>query len=64
MRADRLLMGAWAVATGVSYLTPALGSPVLYGGGVLSRCVPACPENVLQVGSAPALLDSVLRWNS
>ena len=29
----------------------ALLSPVLAGGGPLSGCVPACPENVLQIGS-------------
>ena len=36
----------------------ALLSPVLAGGGPLSGCVPACPANVLQIGSAP----EVVRW--
>jgi signal transduction histidine kinase len=30
---------------------------VIAGGGPLSVCVPGCPANVLQVGSAPSLVD-------
>jgi hypothetical protein len=53
----RWLMLALAVAIAGFFLPWALFTPVLAGGGVLSRCVPACPENVLQIGSAPQLVE-------
>jgi signal transduction histidine kinase len=62
--ADRLLMGAWAVVLGGFFLPWALGSPVIAGGGPLSTCVPACPKNGLQVGSAPGLVELLGRWET
>lgn len=62
--AERLLMGAWAVVLGAFFLPWALGSAVIAGGGPLSTCVPACPANVLQVGSAPRLVESLGRWET
>jgi signal transduction histidine kinase len=53
----RWLMLALAVAIAGFFLPWALFTPVIAGGGVLSRCVPACPENVLQIGSAPRLVE-------
>jgi signal transduction histidine kinase len=63
-RADRLLMAAWAVVLGGFFLPWALGSPVIAGGGPLSGCVPACPDNVLQIGSAPELVELLGRWET
>src|SRR4051794_2125518 len=51
--ANRLLIGAVAVALGGFFLPWALLSPVIAGGGPLAACVPACPDNVLQVATAP-----------
>jgi signal transduction histidine kinase len=61
---DRLLMGAWAVVLGAFFAPWALGSPVIAGGGPLSTCVPACPKNVLQLGSAPDLVEVLGRWET
>ena len=48
------------VVVSVEFFIPtALFSPVLHGGGPLDRCAPACPENVLQVASAPKLVEVV-----
>jgi signal transduction histidine kinase len=63
-RADRLLMGAWLVVLCGFFLPWALGSPVIAGGGPLSTCVPACPANVLQIGSAPGLVETLGRWET
>jgi hypothetical protein len=52
---ERVVMAGWALVLASFVLPWALGSPVIAGGGPLSTCVPACPDNVLQVGSAPAL---------
>ena len=41
------------------FIPRALLSPVIQGGGPLDRCVPACPENVLQVASAPKLAEAI-----
>ena len=60
--ADRALVGAWTVVMFGFFLPWALGSPVIAGAGPLSTCVPACPDNVLQIGSAPALVDVLGRW--
>jgi signal transduction histidine kinase len=62
--ADRLLIGAWTVVVLGFFLPWALGSPVIAGGGPLSGCIPACPENVLQVASAPELVDFLGRWQT
>jgi signal transduction histidine kinase len=55
--AARWLMGALALAVGAFFLPWALFSPVIAGGGPLTRCAPNCPENVLQLGSAPRLVE-------
>jgi signal transduction histidine kinase len=55
--AARWLMGALALAVAAFFLPWALFSPVIAGGGPLTRCAPNCPENVLQLGSAPRLVD-------
>ena len=48
------------VALSVEFFIPtALFSAGLHGGGPLDRCAPACPENVLQVASAPKLVEVV-----
>ena len=51
--AARWLMAALGLGILVFFLPWALFSPVIAGGGPLTRCAPDCPENVLQVGSAP-----------
>jgi LuxR family transcriptional regulator, maltose regulon positive regulatory protein len=51
----RWLTGALAIALVAFYLPTALSSSQLYGGGPLLRCVNRCPENLLQLGSAPSL---------
>jgi signal transduction histidine kinase len=50
-------MAALALGILVSFLPWALFSPVIAGGGPLTRCAPNCPDNVLQLGSAPHLVD-------
>jgi signal transduction histidine kinase len=55
--AERLLMAGMALVLLGFFLPWALFSPVIAGGGPLSVCVPACPPNVLQIGSAPSLVD-------
>ena len=56
-RAERILMTALAIVLAVGFVPWALLSPVIAGGGPLSACVPACPENVLQIGSNPELVE-------
>jgi signal transduction histidine kinase len=55
--AARWLMGALTLAVAAFFLPWALFSPVIAGGGPLTRCAPNCPENVLQLGSAPRLVE-------
>jgi signal transduction histidine kinase len=55
--AARWLMGALALAVAAFFLPWALFSPVIAGGGPLTRCAPNCPENVLQLGTAPRLVE-------
>jgi signal transduction histidine kinase len=55
--AARWLMGALWLAVLGFFLPWALLSPVIAGGGPLNTCAPACPENVLQIASAPKLVD-------
>ena len=55
--AARWLMAALGLGILVSFLPWALFSPVIAGGGPLTRCAPNCPENVLQLGSAPDLVE-------
>jgi signal transduction histidine kinase len=56
-RAARWLMGALVLGVLAFFLPWALFSPVISGGGPLTRCATACPENVLQIGSAPKLVE-------
>jgi signal transduction histidine kinase len=56
-RAERVLMWALAIVLAQFFVPWVLLSPVIAGGGPLSVCVPACPENVLQVGSDAALVE-------
>ena len=51
-------MGALALGIAAFFLPWALLSPVIAGGGPLTRCAPSCPENVLQLGSAPGLVEA------
>jgi signal transduction histidine kinase len=55
--AARWLMAALALGVVGFFLPWALLSPVIAGGGPLTRCAPNCPENVLQLGSAPGLVE-------
>jgi signal transduction histidine kinase len=55
--AARWLMAALALAVAAFFVPWALFSPVIAGGGPLTRCAPNCPENVLQLGSAPGLVE-------
>ena len=54
---NRLLVAAMIVVAAAFYLPWALLSPGLTGGGPLSICRPACPANVLQVGSNAAAVE-------
>ena len=52
-RVERWLMGTLGIAAILTFLPWALLSPVIAGAGPLTRCAPNCPENALQVASAP-----------
>ncbi len=52
-RAERWAMGALGLGALLTFLPWALLSPVIAGGGPLTRCAPNCPENALQIASAP-----------
>jgi hypothetical protein len=54
--ASRWLVALAVVIAGF-FLPWALFSRVIGGGGALSRCLPACPENVLELGSAARLVE-------
>jgi signal transduction histidine kinase len=58
-RAVRVLMGTLAVVLAAFFVPWVLLSPVIAGGGPLSVCDPACPENVLQIGSNAGLVEWV-----
>jgi signal transduction histidine kinase len=62
--ADKALVVAWTVIMFGFFLPWALGSPVIAGGGPLSTCVPACPDNAFQIGSAPELVEFLGRWET
>ena len=55
--AARWLMGALALGIVVFFVPWALFSPVIAGGGPLTSCAPDCPPNVLQVGTAPGVVE-------
>jgi len=59
---NRLLVAALSVAAAAFFVPWALLTPAIAGGGPLSGCRPACPANVLQVGSNPAAVEFVGRW--
>ncbi len=52
-RVERWLMGTLGIAAILTFVPWALLSPVITGAGPLTRCAPNCPENALQVASAP-----------
>jgi signal transduction histidine kinase len=52
-RTDRLLMGSFVAVYAVFFVPSALLSDQIAGGGPLARCAAPCPENSLQVASAP-----------
>jgi signal transduction histidine kinase len=56
-RAAVWLMAALALVIVAFFLPWALFSPVIAGGGPLTRCAPNCPENVLQIASAPTVVE-------
>jgi signal transduction histidine kinase len=62
--ASRWLMAALGLGVLTLFLPWALLSPVIAGGGPLSRCAPSCPANVLQIGNAPGVVDVVGRWET
>jgi signal transduction histidine kinase len=51
------LMVALGVGVVAFFLPWALFSPVIAGGGPLTRCALACPPNILQIDSAPGLVE-------
>src|SRR4051794_3907653 len=60
-RAARWLMGAlWLVLLGL-FLPAILLTPAISGAGVLTRCVPSCPGNALQLGSDVGLALNLLK---
>ena len=58
---NRLLVAA-AAAPVLFFVPWALLTPVIAGGSALSGCRPACPANVLQVGSNPGAVEFLGRW--
>ena len=56
-RAARWMMAVLVFGVLAFFLPWALFTPVIAGGGPLTRCVPACPENVLQIGTAPDVVE-------
>jgi hypothetical protein len=61
---NRLLVATSIVATLAFFVPWALLTPVIAGGGPLSGCRPACPANVLQVGSSAAAVELLGRWET
>ena len=61
---DRILIAGWIVGVLGFFVPWVLGSPAIAGGGPFSTCVPACPENVLQIVTAPDLVALLGRWET
>jgi signal transduction histidine kinase len=61
---NRLLIAGLIVVVAAFFLPWALLTPVIAGGGPLSVCTPACPANVLQVGSNPEAVEFLGRWET
>jgi signal transduction histidine kinase len=59
--AARWLIGALWFVIFAFFLPALLLRPAIAGSGPLTRCVPACPDNVLQVASSPTLADWALK---
>ena len=57
----RRLFAAQVVALLVAFPVLFLFSPVIIAGGVLAGCAPGCPENLLQVGSDPTLVEVAVK---
>src|SRR3954449_12106964 len=55
--AARWLMLALVAGIVAFFLPWALFTPVIAGGGPLTTCAPGCPANVLQIGTAPTVVD-------
>ena len=53
-RAARWLMAALGAAVLLTFFPWALLSPVIAGGGPLTRCAPNCPESAVQIASWPS----------
>jgi signal transduction histidine kinase len=61
---NRLLMAALALAVAAFFVPWALLAPAIAGGGPLAACVPACPANVLQVGTEVDAVAFLGRWET
>src|SRR3954452_8974811 len=55
--AARWLMAVLVVGVLAFFVPWALFTPVIAGGGPLTACAPACPANVLQLGTAPRVVE-------
>ncbi|UGS37801.1 sensor histidine kinase [Capillimicrobium parvum] len=54
-RAARWLLTVMGIGGLALFCAWAFFSPVIAGGGPLTRCAPNCPDNVLQIGSDPTV---------
>jgi signal transduction histidine kinase len=61
---NRGLIAACGVVAAAFFVPWALLSPGIAGGGPLSVCVPACPRNVLQVGTNLSAVEFLGRWET
>jgi signal transduction histidine kinase len=61
---NQLLIGALIAAVAAFFIPWALLSPLIAGGGPLAGCRPACPANVLQIGSSPSTAEVLGRWET
>jgi signal transduction histidine kinase len=61
---NRLLVGGLALTVAGFFLPWALLAPVIAGGGPLASCVPACPANVLQIGTDLDAVAFLGRWET